>query len=68
MRKKTWDLYAPIYERAMRADQNIYTFMYERIPHVIRGMDVLEIAAGPGPVRDLFPGDGGAHHADVRHM
>ncbi len=52
----------------MRADQNIYTFMYERIPHVIRGMDVPEIAAGPGLARDLFPGDGGAHHADVRRM
>lgn len=48
MRKKTWDLYAPIYERAMRADQRIYTFMYERIPTVIRGRDVLEIATGPG--------------------
>ncbi len=48
MRKKTWDLYAPIYERAMRADQRIYTFMYERIPTVIRDRDVLEIATGPG--------------------
>ena len=48
MRKKTWDLYAPIYERAMRADQRIYTFMYERIPAVIRDRDVLEIATGPG--------------------
>lgn len=48
MRKKTWDLYAPIYERAMRADQRIYTFMYERIPTVIRDRDVLEIAIGPG--------------------
>ena len=48
MRKTTWDLYAPIYERAMRADQRIYTFMYERIPAVIRDRDVLEIATGPG--------------------
>ncbi len=48
MRKKTWDLYAPIYERAMRADQKIYTFMYDRITDVIRNMDVLEIATGPG--------------------
>ena len=68
MRKKTWDLYAPIYERAMRAEQKIYAFMYDRIPHVIRGMDVLEIAAGPGLARDFFPGNGGAHHADVRRM
>ena len=46
--KRTWDLYAPIYERAMRADQKIYDFMYERIPTVIRDKDVLEIATGPG--------------------
>ena len=48
MNKRTWDLYAPIYERAMRADQKIYDFMYERIPTVIRDKDVLEIATGPG--------------------
>ena len=48
MKKKTWDLYAPIYERAMRADQRIYTFMYERIPEVGKDMEVLEIATGPG--------------------
>ena len=28
MNKKTWDLYAPIYKRAMKADQKIYDFMY----------------------------------------
>ena len=48
MNKRTWDLYAPIYERAMRADQKIYDFMYERIPTVIQDKDVLEIATGPG--------------------
>ena len=48
MKKKTWDLYAPIYERAMRADRKVYTFMYDRIPTVIRGKEVLEIATGPG--------------------
>ena len=48
MKKKIWDLYAPIYERAMRADANIYEFMYARIPKVIRGKEVLEIATGPG--------------------
>ena len=46
--KKTWDLYAPIYEIAMRSDRNIYQFMYDRIPEVIRGKEVLEIATGPG--------------------
>ena len=48
MKKKIWDLYAPIYKKAMRADQKIYDFMYERIPAKIRDMEVLEIATGPG--------------------
>ena len=48
MKKKIWDLYAPIYEIAMRSDQKIYQFMYDRIPEIIRGKEVLEIATGPG--------------------
>lgn len=48
MKKKIWDLYAPIYKRAMKADQKVYDYMYERIPEVIRDKDVLEIATGPG--------------------
>ena len=48
MNKKIWDLYAPIYERAMRSDHNAYQMMYDRIPKVIQGKDVLEIATGPG--------------------
>lgn len=48
MRKKTWDLYAPIYKQAMKADQKIYDYMYKRIPEVIRDKEVLELAAGPG--------------------
>lgn len=48
MKKKIWDLYAPIYKQAMKADQNIYDFMYARIPEMIRNKEVLEIATGPG--------------------
>lgn len=48
MKKRIWDLYAPIYKRAMKADQRIYDFMYERIPTKIAGKEVLEIATGPG--------------------
>ena len=48
MKKKIWDLYAPIYRLTMKADQHIYDFMYQRIPEKIRGMEVLEIATGPG--------------------
>ena len=32
MKKKIWDLYAPIYKQAMKADQRIYDYMYKRIP------------------------------------
>ena len=48
MKKRIWDLYAPIYKHAMKADQRIYDFMVERIPAQIKGMEVLEIATGPG--------------------
>lgn len=48
MRKRTWDLYAPIYKRAMRADRHVYEFMYRRVPERIRGLEVLELATGPG--------------------
>ena len=48
MKKKLWDIYAPIYERAMRSDRKVYQFMYDRIPAVIGGKAVLELAAGPG--------------------
>ena len=48
MTKKIWDLYAPIYKQAMKADQHIYDFMYARIPEKIHDKEVLEIATGPG--------------------
>ena len=48
MNKKVWDLYAPIYERAMRADRKVYQYMYDRIPQIIADKEVLEIATGPG--------------------
>lgn len=48
MNKKIWDLYAPIYEKAMRMDVKYYRYMYDRIPTRIADMDVLELATGPG--------------------
>lgn len=36
MNKKIWDIYAPIYEKAMRGDRKAYGLMYERIPQVIQ--------------------------------
>ena len=47
MNKKMWDLYAPIYERAMRADRKVYQYMYDRIPQAVADKEVLEIATGP---------------------
>ena len=48
MKKRIWDLYAPVYKQAMKAGRQICDFMYERIPKVIKDKEVLEIAAGPG--------------------
>ncbi len=48
MNKKVWDLYAPIYEKAMRMDRKYYQYMYDRIPKQIKNKEVLEIATGPG--------------------
>ena len=48
MNKNVWSFYAPVYEKAMRADRKLYEFMYGRIPQVIEGKEVLEIATGPG--------------------
>ncbi|MCR5732166.1 MAG: class I SAM-dependent methyltransferase, partial [Sphaerochaetaceae bacterium] len=48
MNKKIWDLYAPIYKRAMKADEKLYSYMYRRIPEMIEEKEVLEIATGPG--------------------
>ena len=48
MNKKIWDLYAPIYEKAMRMDQKYYAYMYKRISRRVVDKEVLEIATGPG--------------------
>ena len=44
MNQKIWDLYAPVYEKAMRLDRRYYQYMYDRIPAQISGKEVLEIA------------------------
>ena len=33
MNQKIWDLYAPVYEKAMRLDRRYYQYMYDRIPN-----------------------------------
>lgn len=48
MKKKTWNIYAPIYNFVMKSDKKTYEEMYKRIPEVIKAKNVLEIATGPG--------------------
>ena len=56
MSKNIWDIFAPVYEFAMRSQKDIYDFMYGRIGEVARGKDVLELATGPGMIaRHIAP-------------
>lgn len=48
MKGKIWDLYAPIYSRAMRAEERSYAYLYRRIAKLVRAKEVLELATGPG--------------------
>lgn len=48
MKGKIWDLYAPIYSRAMRAEERSYAYLYRRISKLVRAKEVLELATGPG--------------------
>ena len=48
MTKKIWDIYAPVYELAMRPERRTYQYLYDRIRTAVRGKEVLEIATGPG--------------------
>ena len=51
-----WDIFAPVYEFAMRSQKSIYDYMYERISEVAQGKDVLELATGPGMIaRHIAP-------------
>jgi len=56
MSKNIWNVFAPVYEFAMRSQKNIYDCMYERIGVVAKGKDVLELATGPGMIaRHIAP-------------
>lgn len=48
MKGKIWDWYAPVYSRVMRAEERSYAYLYRRIPKLVRGKEVLELATGPG--------------------
>ena len=48
MKGKIWDWYAPIYKRAMRAEERSYAYLYRRIAKLVRAKEVLELATGPG--------------------
>ena len=50
MKKSIWDIFAPIYERAMKSQKNIYDFLYKEISAAVSGKSVLELATGPGMI------------------
>lgn len=50
MKKSVWDIFAPIYERAMKSQKHIYDFMYAEISSAVKGKSVLELATGPGMI------------------
>ncbi|MBO6219009.1 MAG: class I SAM-dependent methyltransferase [Treponema sp.] len=56
MKKSVWDIFAPIYERAMKSQKHIYDFMYAEISSAVKGKSVLELATGPGMIaRHIAP-------------
>ena len=50
MRNNVWNIFAPIYESAMKSQQNIYDYMYNQISQSVVGKKVLELATGPGMI------------------
>lgn len=48
MKKKHWDLYAPIYNLFMKKDEKAYRRMYALIRKSTAGKEVLELATGTG--------------------
>jgi len=56
MGKGFWSLYAPVYEKVMQPDKQLYRMMYARISKVVKGKRVLEVATGPGLIaRQIAP-------------
>ena len=45
-----WDIFAPVYERAMKSQKHIYDFLYQAISRAVSGKTVLELATGPGMI------------------
>ena len=41
MKKSVWDLFAPVYERAMKSQKQIYEKLYENIRGVVKDNNVL---------------------------
>ena len=50
MKTSIWDTFAPIYERAMKTQKNIYNFLYRQISISCFDKTVLELATGPGMI------------------
>ena len=50
MKKTVWDIFAPIYEQAMKSQKNIYAYLYKEISAAATEKTVLELATGPGMI------------------
>ena len=46
MKKSVWDIFAPIYERAMKSQKHIYDFMYEEISSAVKEKAYLNLPRG----------------------
>ncbi len=51
-----WNLFAPVYESAMKSQKNIYDFLYKEITDLAKDKDVLELATGPGMIAKHIAG------------
>lgn len=45
-----WNIFAPVYERSMKSQQQIYDYIYAHAAATCDGKDVLELATGPGMI------------------
>lgn len=51
-----WNIFAPVYEMAMKSQKQIYSYLYDAVSRVAEGKDVLELATGPGMIaRNIAP-------------
>ena len=45
-----WNIFAPVYERSMKSQQQIYEYIFSHAAQTVENKDVLELATGPGMI------------------